>query len=492
MKITSRKITAPPQPANEAAWQGCQKALELKDKGDYRGAQEALHRFWKRIGDRPDTTGLQPDMAAEVLLCVGILSCWIGGTDQNKEAHETAKNLITESITYFESVGDIKKVTTARTELAFCYWYEGGLNEARTMFAEALEKLTVLGNTRARALFGSALVEWSASRYKDALTILKDNAHLFARINSNAHKAAYHNLIAMILRELAKTENKHDYLRKAISEYEQADRILKLVHNLSFRANVKNNVGNVLRQLRRFKEAYMYLDEARRLAVSARDRVLVAQFDDSRALALIAEKRYEEAEPFARGAVLTLTKTDRKCLLADALITHGIALARLKRTEQAQFALQRAIEVACEVDALNKAGMAALTLIEEVADLSRQDFQAAFIKARRWLADSQSKDILVRVNKAAEKVVLALGGELSDEAATEILLTTQIELQEEVLKYERSLIRQALAKVNGSVTYAASLLGLSHQGLAYVIQSRHKELLTERSPIRRRAKRPNK
>ena len=55
----------------------------------------------------------------------------------------------------------------------------------------------------------------------------------------------------------------------------------------------------------------------------------------------------------------------------------------------------------------------------------------------------------MRVNKAAEKVVLALGAELSDEAATEILLTTQIELQEEVLKYERELIKRALAKVNG-------------------------------------------
>jgi transcriptional regulator with PAS, ATPase and Fis domain len=90
------------------------------------------------------------------------------------------------------------------------------------------------------------------------------------------------------------------------------------------------------------------------------------------------------------------------------------------------------------------------------------------------------------VNEAAEKVVLALGGELSDEAATEVLLTTHVDLQTTVLKFEHSLIEQALAKANGSVTHAASLLRLSHQGLAYVIESRHKDLLKERSPIRRR------
>ena len=140
-----------------------------------------MQQFWKRIGQRPDTGGLQPPVAAEVLLCVGILSCWIGGTEQNKQAQETAKNLITESITYFDSIGDIKKVAAARSELAFCYWYEGSLDEARIMFAEALEKLTVQGNTRARALFGSALVEWSASRHKDALAILRDSTQLFAK-----------------------------------------------------------------------------------------------------------------------------------------------------------------------------------------------------------------------------------------------------------------------------------------------------------------------
>jgi transcriptional regulator with PAS, ATPase and Fis domain len=99
---------------------------------------------------------------------------------------------------------------------------------------------------------------------------------------------------------------------------------------------------------------------------------------------------------------------------------------------------------------------------------------------------SESKALLLRLIEAADKVVSCLGSNLSAEAANEILLTKSPHLQQAVLEYERSLIKDALAKVNGSVTYAASLLGLSHQGLAYVIESRHKELLKERSPIKRR------
>jgi hypothetical protein len=201
---------------------------------------------------------------------------------------------------------------------------------------------------------------------------------------------------------------------------------------------------------------------------------------------LIAEGKLREAEAVARKAASVLEKGGHQCLLADALITQGIALARAHKSERAQFIFQKAIEATYQVGALSKAGLAALTLIEEVSELSPATLQAAYERAREWLADSQSQGVLLRLNKAAGKFVSSVRAELSAEDATEILLTRNFDLQEKMLKYERSIIRQALAQTNGSVSHAASLLGLSHQGLAYVIESRHKDLLKERTPIRRR------
>jgi len=43
------------------------------------------------------------------------------------------------------------------------------------------------------------------------------------------------------------------------------------------------------------------------------------------------------------------------------------------------------------------------------------------------------------------------------------------DLEGEVLNFERSLISQTLAKVNGKVTHAAELLGVGYQKLAYII-----------------------
>ncbi len=100
MKIASPKNTAH-QTANDEALEKCKAALKQKDKGDFEGAQDTMRPIWKDIGERSETTGLHPSIAAEVLLTVGILTGWIGSKRQVERAQETAKNLITEGITYF-------------------------------------------------------------------------------------------------------------------------------------------------------------------------------------------------------------------------------------------------------------------------------------------------------------------------------------------------------------------------------------------------------
>ena len=115
--------------ANDEALHRCKTALEQKDRGDYAGAQKTMCPLWKGIGEPPKLTALDPSVAAEVLLCVGILTSWIGSKNQIRDAQELAKNLITQSMTYFESSRDMTKVAVAQSEIAYCYWREGALNE---------------------------------------------------------------------------------------------------------------------------------------------------------------------------------------------------------------------------------------------------------------------------------------------------------------------------------------------------------------------------
>jgi tetratricopeptide (TPR) repeat protein len=445
-----------------------------------------MRPVWKRFGERPNLTGLEPSVVAEVLFCVGVLTGWIGSRNEIKEADDASRDLLTESITAYELLGDVKKVAEARSELALCYWRAGALDEARVMVTEALQKLTAPGTTRANALINLSVVEWSASRYKEALKILTDNAPLFDKITNNTTKGTYHNQRAMILRKLVTPENRVAQLRRVMNEYEEADSYFKLAHNMVNRAHVKNNIGNVLRELARYREAHEYLDQARRLTAIVKDKVRTAQVDETRAQVFLAEQRFAEAESVARLAAASFEKSGRQSFLADALITQGIALARLHQTERAQFTLQKAIEVAHQAGALNKAGLAALTMIEELDQLPPQTRSAAYEQAGEWLADCQSQEIKRRVETTGKK--LALAGIQKSESKAEVLFNKQYRLPDEVLRFEGELIKTMLANVNGSITYAAKLLGVSHQRLAYILETRHKDLLNERTPVRRRGR----
>ena len=490
--MASPKLETAHLNANDEALHRCKTALEQKDRSDYAAAQETMRPLWKRIGERPKITGLEASVAAEVLFCVGVLTSWIGSKNQNRDAQEIAKNLLTESITYFESMRDVTKVAGAQSEIAYCYWREGALNEARSWLDEALEKLAFEGAARARALLKLTTVEWTAGRFREALELLDANESLFRKITNHTIKGGYHTELAIIHRNLATMENRVEYFRRAISEYREAERQFRLAHNQIFRADVINNVGFLLFKLGHHKEAHKYLNEARRLTVKFKDKSHTAQIDESRSQVFIAQGKLADAERIARRAVSVLRKSGRFCLIAEALITQGTALARLGKTGRAHFVFRQAIEAAHQVNALNIAGLATLSLIEEIQDLSPEILQAAYRQAREWLANSQSPDIKLRLADVAARVVASIHTELSTDEATEILLTEPGGLRAQLEKHERVVIKRALDEVGGRVTHAASLLDMRYQSLAYIIERRHPDLLKKRTPIRRRQARKKK
>ena len=489
MRSTSLKLDTSHLSRDEEAFSRCEIALEQRDNENPQGALEIMSPLWHGVGTRPNTEGLKPETVAYVCFCTGTLTGWIGSRHQVKGAQESARNLITESLTYYESNNCKREAAEAWSEIAYCYWREGQVNEARIMLHEALERLPPTGLKRARALLKLVDIEHSAARYYEALKILTDNSAVFTNIRNLplAVKASYHNELAITWRTIGTAENQLDYFQRALTEYKAAEHLLKLGKNHVYRASIKNNQAVVLSKLGRFKEAHKHLDRARDITVRFRHRTLTAQFDSTRAELLIAEGKFKAAEAVAYRAALALERAGHRCWLVDALILQATALARLHKQVRALAILQRAIEVAHEADALNKAGLAALTMIEEIDGLSPDTLQAAYQQARDWLADSQSLDVLSRLNAAAGKLAASMRRELSRDEAVDLLLTKPYDLDQKLLEYEHDLIKQALKQSDGKVSHAAKLIGRSYQGLAKMIESKHPDLVPARTPVRRRS-----
>ena len=76
--------------------------------------------------------------------------------------------------------------------------------------------------------------------------------------------------------------------------------------------------------------------------------------------------------------------------------------------------------------------------------------------------------------------------ELSRDEAVEILLAKPHDLDQKLLEYEHELVRQALIQSDGKITHAAKLLGRTYQGLAHMIETKHPDLIENRTPVHRR------
>lgn len=435
-----RELDQPNLSADRRAELCCELARQFENKGEYQEARKTLSAYWRGVGEHPNVTDVDASVSAEVLLRVGVLTGFI--PHQIIDSQETAKNLISESLAIFESQRYRKKIAEAQAELALCYWRTGELNEARDLLKEALSHLTTDSEVKAKATVRLAIVECEAANFGRAARVLTDNAPLFQKINNELLKGSYHVTLGIIYRNLWESKQRTDYVDRALIEYTAASYHFEQAEHRCYLANTENNLGFLYYKLCQYDEAHEHLDHARRVLLSLKDVGSVAQVDETRACVFLAQGRIVEAERAARSAVRTQEKSDRYALLAEALTTHGRALARLNKYGIALLSFRGAIAAAEQAGDTNRASQAALAAFQEIGN-------------RLGISERGS---------------VVSGGTLS----------------EQVQALEHDLIERALDSAQGSITNAARSLGMSHQALDYMLETRHRDLLKKRFPSRRR------
>ncbi|PWT91866.1 MAG: hypothetical protein C5B55_07410, partial [Blastocatellia bacterium] len=453
---------------------------------------EALAPYWQVVGQHPRTDGLPDEVKAELLLRAGTLTGWLGSARQVEGAQEIAKDLISESASISDGAGRTEKAVEAMIDLAICYWREGALDEARVTLRHALDRLGDLqSEQRLRALLNSAIIEQVANRLDEALRIYHDAAPLFELSTNHSLKGKFHNSYALALKGVGLARDNETYIDQALVEFAAAQIHFEEAGHKRFRARVENNEGFLFARLGRFKEAYEHLDRARALHLSVGDHGGAAGVDDTRAQTYLLEGKSQEAEKFARSAVRFLERGGEQSILAEALTTHATALARLDQKVEARTTFDRAISVAHQAGDPDGGGLAALTAIEELGfALKTTELKQYFETADRLLVRSQHPRIELRLGQAARRILRAdvQKEDIGSAPANGFSVAEGYSLEADVLQYEGSLIRKALEASGGSVTRAARMLGVTHQGLAFILNGRHNDLLSARTPVKRRRK----
>jgi tetratricopeptide (TPR) repeat protein len=474
-----KELDNPSLTANQRSALRCRLASEFIHIGQYESAREALGDLWQGIGQRPKVEGLEEAIAAEVLLQCGSLSGWLGTSKRAESAQDAAKDLISEALRLFEANGLQARVSEAQYELGVCYWRAGAFDEARVILREAISKLgeNDIGQ-KAKILIRSTVVEISEGRYNDALKILDEAQPLFDAA-SDALKGRWHGQRALVLRRLGTAEGRADYLDRAIIAYTAAIFHFERAHHERYCGNAENNLAFLLYKLGRYAEAHAHLDRAQKVFIRLQDAGSLAQVRETRARVFLAEKRYEKAADVITGAVGNLEKAGEKALLADALTVQAIIHAKLGYHYRAVPTFVHAVKVARDAGALESAGLAALSLLEEygASRLSEDEVYDTYCLADDLLRETQDGEAIARLRACARRVarrlaVADIGGNFS--------------LSEALKADEARFIKRALKQAGGRVSRAAKLLGINHQKLNYLLQTRHKELMADRKPIVKR------
>jgi tetratricopeptide (TPR) repeat protein len=475
-KIVTKSPRAEAPPSLSASAR-CEIARDLQIRGEYEAAAEALGEFWSGIGKRPELDGLSAMEQADVLGTVGTLAGSLGSSGQVAGSQEFAKDLISESIRAFEILDEPDKIADAQLDLALCYWREGAMDEARVWFREALgrAKSPVL---QFRILVNTTIIEIVSNKFDEALSLLEQASQLRDFVDDPAVVGRFHMQKALAYRNLGGPEN----LDRALIENAAAGIHFEQANHKRYLARVENNTGIIFLELNRYEEALEHLDRARAVFTEIGDVGTAAQVNETRARVFLAQSRYVEAEKIAFSSASTFESGGEHSLLAEALEAQGIALARMGRYQSALGILKRAAHVAETAGHSQLSGKIFLTMLEEVRNfLSPGEVGSMYQEADRKLGDQLSLEIMARLRCCAR-----LATENVATGKSESLIPGSFE--QEVHKRESELIRIALEKAGGSVTRAARMLGLTHQGLCYILNHRHKDLLSARAPIRVRRK----
>jgi tetratricopeptide (TPR) repeat protein len=469
---------------NERAARRCRAAADLIRAGHYEAACEALGGLWRGIGERPNVEGLDDATTAEVLQQVGSLSGWVGASRQVTGAQDAAKDLLSESAALFERLGQTAKAAFARSDLALCYWREGAYEEARVLLARASEEMAgEEAERRAIVLLRWVAVECIAGRLHDALGLLKESDALLKGSENHALRASFHNTHAVTLRRLGAVEADSDYYDRAIIEYTAAVYHYELAGIERHAPVTENNLAFLLYKLGRYADAHEHLNRAQSSFMRMKDEGYLAQVDQTRALVFLAEGQYREAGRAIASAIRALEQGGEAALLSDALTIQGVVWARLGNIESSTEVLRRAVGVAEDAGALNSAAAAALTLIEEHGAchaVAGEELYDLYRRADALLKETQEAEGVARLRACAPVVMERLAGVQLDDP--------NFSLFDAVQELEAKLIGQALEESDGSVTRAARLLGMHHQTLTSMLQTRHRRLQSKRTPPEKRLK----
>jgi tetratricopeptide (TPR) repeat protein len=401
----------------------CQASKLLEEGGDYHGAIEALSPWWAGPGSSVNVNGLDGATVALLLLRAGSLVGWLGGSSGSQEA---AKDMLTQSADLSYTLGLTELAAEAYRSIGICSWREGAWEDARVWLERSLAEARVESELGFLVRLDLAYVERATGKVPRALEIYDDLAPVVDTL-SDRLRGLFHNGLGAALLEARNLDEALIELTAASFYFDRAGHAL-------FAAAVESNISIALLRAGQPADSRNHLRRARETFERLGDDVRLAQALETEARAYLAEGLPIEGEKEALRSLALLIGRDEHALTVESLLTLAQSLVVQSRHTDALKRYAEAYETASTYISDMRAAQVAREMIENLAGYAFVDSGAPFDGS--------------------------------------------------VLGFERQLIRRALDLSGGRVTEASIRLGMKHQTLAWMLQTRH--AAERRLPSRKR------
>lgn len=318
--------------------------MELIRSGEYAAAIAQLGSRWPGIGVTPPQKKLSDRDYALLLLACGTLSVKLGKIEQS-DCLESSKDMLSESARLLEGQPE---ECAARLYLGTAYSDCGEYQEALTV-AENVLSMEADSEIEFNAGVLKAIAQKHLGPPLEALQTLEAIKPLTKVVAPIARGKYY----------LERGNLKHllGQIDEAITEYDIAEQCFLDCGSTRHAAMVSNNLSGIYLDQECLPLAHSAAQRAINLFHRLRDKAFEAKAWDQLARIYLSQGNYFDAEDAARRSVGLLSKGNNQSWLAESLITHGRALAKMG-IEQAERQLSKAADL-CRVIGDRKQGLEA-------------------------------------------------------------------------------------------------------------------------------------